>query len=165
MATRPRMTGRAPLSPLRTRVHQILAYSPKESAMTSGAAVDAACAATSSSAASGGGWMSVLTGAPWWRRGGRSGRGGGEAPGGTRGHQVDDRLAVVLAQRPDRDHLAQAEHRHPVGHGLDVVQVVRDDDDRDALVPEPADEVEHDPGLGDAQGGRGLVHDDQLGLP
>jgi hypothetical protein len=49
------MTGRAPLSPLRTRVHQILAYSPKESAMTSGAAVAAVCAATSSSAASDGG--------------------------------------------------------------------------------------------------------------
>src|SRR5689334_22240366 len=118
MATRPRMTGRAPLSPLRTRVHQILAYSPKESAMTSGAAVAAACAATSSEA-SAGGWTSVLTGAPWWLRGGRPGRrpgrGGGKAPGGARGHQVDDRLVVVLGQRPDRDHLAQAQHRHAVG--------------------------------------------------
>ena len=28
----------------------------------------------------------------------------------------------------------------------------RGPDDRDALVPEPADEAEHDPGLGDAQG-------------
>src|SRR6185312_953627 len=87
-----------------------------------------------------------------------------QAPGGARGHQVDDRLAVVLGQRPDRDHMAQAQYRYPVGDGLDVVQVVRDDEDRDALVPEPADEVEHDPGLGDAQGGRGLVQDDQLGL-
>ena len=32
------MTGRAPLSPLRTREIQILTYSPSESAMTSGAA-------------------------------------------------------------------------------------------------------------------------------
>ena len=55
------MTGSAPLSPLRTRVHQILTYSPKESAMTSGAAVAAVCAATSSAP---GGWTSVLTGAP-----------------------------------------------------------------------------------------------------
>src|SRR5262249_50107415 len=152
MATRPRMTGRAPLSPLRTRVHQILTYSPKVSAMTSGAAADAACAATSSSAASGGGWTSGLTGAPWGLLGGRPGRGGGQAPGGARGHQVDDRLAVVLGQRADRDHLAQAQHGHPVGHGLDVVQVVRDDDDRDALGLQPADEVEYDLGLGDAQG-------------
>src|SRR5437588_7402605 len=162
MATRPRMTGRAPLSPLRTRVHQILAYSPKVSAMTSGAAVDAVCSATSS-AASGGGWTSALTGAPWWllgwRPGWRPGRGGGEAPGGARGHQVDDRLGVVLGQRPDRDHLAQAQHGHPVGDGLDVVQVVRDDEDRDALVPEPADEVEHDPGLRDAQDGRWRVQE------
>src|SRR6476646_7917684 len=119
MAARPRKTGRAPLSPLRTRVHQILPYSPKELAMTSVAAVAAACAATSSSAASSaasdGGWTSVLTGAPWWRRGGRPGRGGGEAPGGARGHQFDDRLVVVLVQRPDRDHLAQTQYRHPVG--------------------------------------------------
>ena len=42
MATRPSRTGRAPLSPLRTRAHQILMYSPSESAMTSGAAVAAA---------------------------------------------------------------------------------------------------------------------------
>src|SRR5690349_14476960 len=99
MATRPRMTGRAPLSPLRTRVHQILTYSPKVSAMTSGAALPAVCAAISS-AASAGGWTSVLTGAPWWLLGGRPGRGGGQAPGSARGHQVDDRLAVVLGQRP-----------------------------------------------------------------
>src|ERR1700749_429272 len=115
MAARPRMTGRAPLSPLRTRFHQILAYSPKESAMTSGAAVAPLCAATSSSAASDGGRTSVLTGAPWWRRGGgpgrRPGRGGGQAPGGARGHQVADRLAVVLGQRPDRDHMTQAQYR------------------------------------------------------
>ena len=32
------MTGRAPLSPLRTREIQILTYSPSEFAMTSGAA-------------------------------------------------------------------------------------------------------------------------------
>ena len=38
------------------------------------------------------------------------------------------------------------------GAESEQLQVVRDDDDRDALVPEPADEAEHDPGLGDAQG-------------
>jgi hypothetical protein len=105
----------------------------------------------------------VLTGTPCWL-GRRLGL-GVEAPGGARGHQFDDRLGVVLSQRPDRDELAQAQHGHPVGHGLDVGQIVRDDDDRDALALEPADEVEHDAGLGDAQGGRGLVHDDQSRLP
>ena len=62
MATRPSRTGSAPLSPLRTRAHQILMYSPSESAMTSGAAVAAASDAISS--ASAGGWTSVLTRAP-----------------------------------------------------------------------------------------------------
>src|SRR3954447_6207407 len=147
MTTRPRMTGRAPLSPLRTRVHQILTYSPRVFAMTSGAAMAAA------SSASDGCSTSVLTGAPCWLLGRRFGPGGGATPGGARGHQLDDRLGVVLGQRPDRDELAQAQHRHPVGHGHHVVQVVRDDDDRDVLALQPADEVEYDAGLGDAQGG------------
>ena len=56
------MTGRAPLSPLRIRAHQILTYSPSELAITSGAAV--AAASDASSSASVGGWTSVLTGAP-----------------------------------------------------------------------------------------------------
>src|SRR5580692_7261684 len=112
MATRPSSTGRKPLSPLRTRTRKILAYSPNESAMISGAARAASVAASSASAASGasgaGSRISVLTGAPF-------GRDGGEALGGTRGHQVDDGLGVVPLLGADRDHAAQAQHGHPVG--------------------------------------------------
>src|SRR5580704_8417751 len=98
MATRPSSTGRKPLSPLRTRTRKIVAYSPNESAMISGAARAASVAASSASAASGAGSrISVLTGAPF-------GRDGGEALGGTRGHQVDDGLGVVPLLRADRDH-------------------------------------------------------------
>src|SRR3984885_9323271 len=141
-ATRPSSTGRKPLSPLRTRTSQILAYSPNESAMISGLAAAAASDAISS--ASAGSWTSVLTGAPC----GGLGRDGGQALGRTRGHQVDDGLGVEYLLRPDRDHAAQAQHGPPVRDGEDVVQVVRDDDDRDALGLQPRDELEHDSGLG-----------------
>src|SRR2546423_13495697 len=97
MATRPKIIGRAPLSPLRTLVHQILTYSPRLSAMTSGAAVAAVWSAVRAavSSASGGWSTSVLTGTPCWLLG----RGpflGDQAPGGAGGHQLGDRLGVVL---------------------------------------------------------------------
>ena len=50
---------------------------------------------------------------------------------------------VELGQRPDRGQPAKAQHRDPVGHLEDVAQVVRDDEHRDALALQPADEVEH----------------------
>src|ERR1700733_1564081 len=97
MTTRPRMTGSAPLSPLRTRAIQILTYSPSEFATTSGAA------------SGGGPWTSVLTGAPWLLS-----RNSGEALRGTCGHEVDDGLGVVLRRWPDGDQAAQAQHGDPV---------------------------------------------------
>src|SRR2546423_15275005 len=102
MATRPKIIGRAPLSPLRTLVHQILTYSPRLSAMTSGAAAAALWAASwaSVSSASGGCPTSVLTGTPCWLLGRRLGRGGGQAAGGAPGHQLDARLGGVPGQPP-----------------------------------------------------------------
>ena len=50
---RPMMTGRAPLSPLRTRRSQIRVYSPSDPASTSGALVSAISAASGASVASG----------------------------------------------------------------------------------------------------------------
>src|ERR1700678_2403792 len=66
MTPRPMTTGSAPLFPPRTRVHQIFAYSPSESAMTSGAAAPATpnADALDSTASDGGSWTSVLTGTP-----------------------------------------------------------------------------------------------------
>src|ERR1700677_461196 len=157
MATRPSSTGRKPLSPPRTRASQILAYSPKESAMISGVAAAAGSDAIASASAASrrASWTSVLTGAPC----GGLGRDGGQALRGTRGHQVDDGLGVEYALRPERDHAGRAQYGHPVRDGEDVVQVVRDDDDRDALGPQPRDELEHDAGLGTAQR-RGRVGQD-----
>src|ERR1700759_499203 len=130
MATRPSRTGRNPLSPPRTRTHQILTYSPKESAMTSGEArATSGVISSVPGAASGVGSTSVLTGAPW----GRLGRRRGQAPGGARGHQVDDGLVVELLRRPLGGDPAQPHHGYPVGHRLHVVQVMGDDDDGDVL--------------------------------
>src|SRR5580692_62718 len=159
MTTRPRMTGSAPLSPLRTRAIQILTYSPSEFAMTSGAARATSDATSSGSASGGGPWTSVLTGAPWLLS-----RNSGEALRGTGGHEVDDGLGVVLRRGPDGDQAAQAQHGDPVRDRLDVVEVVRDDDHRDVLALQPFDQVEHDPGLGHAEGRGRLVQDHQLGL-
>src|ERR1700730_17630012 len=145
MATRPRVTGRAPLSPPRTRANQILTYSPSESAMTSGAAdaaVWAAIASASSAVASdGGSWTSVLTRPPLVTAGSRLGSLRGEAFRGTCGHEVDDGLAVELRLRPGGDQVAEPQHRHPVRDGKDVVQVVRDEDHPDALAGQPGDEL------------------------
>src|ERR1019366_6279636 len=133
--------------------------SPLKSAGTARPTSDAISSA--GSVASGDGpWTSVLPGAPW----GGLGRRGGEALGGTGGHQVDDGLGVVPRRRPDGDQAAQPQHGDPVRDRLDVVQVVRDDDHRDVLALQPLDQVEHDAGLGDAQGGGRLVQDNQLSL-
>ena len=52
-----------------------------------------------------------------------------------------------------------------VGDLEDVVEVVADQDHAEAVVGEPADEVEDLLGLGDAEGGGRLVEDDDLGVP
>src|SRR6516162_1467710 len=52
MMIRPMTTGRAPLSPLRTRRSQILVYSPSDPAITSGALVCAMVEAPAASVAS-----------------------------------------------------------------------------------------------------------------
>src|SRR5947199_443643 len=144
MAISPMMTGSAPLSPLRTRRHQIRAYSPSESAMISGAAT---WAAASSGASGCGSCSSVLTGAPWryvagdgraawsiglgllrrWCRLGRGGRLCGQAGRRAGGHQVDDDLGVESCCETDRGELAEVQHCHPVRDAHDSVEVVRDD--------------------------------------
>ena len=73
--------------------------------------------------------------------------------------RVDDLLLGRLTALVDGDVLAEAEDRDPVGHLEDVVEVVRDEDDREPLLGEAAHEVEHLPRLRDAERGRRLVED------
>jgi hypothetical protein len=60
---------------------------------------------------------------------------------------------------------AEVEDGDPVRYPEDVVHVVRDHDDGDATVGEPADQVEDHLGLRHTQCGGRLVHDHQPGVP
>ena len=81
------------------------------------------------------------------------------------GDGVDDLLLRRLAPLEDGGVASEPEHRDPVGHLEDVVEVVGDEDDGEPLLGEPPDEVEHLPRLGDAERGRRLVEDDDAGVP
>ena len=111
-------------------------------------------------------------------------RRGGGAGGGRSGRRCGDRahactpsswpgtsgsLPAVIASTTSRcvvsrgvearDVLAEAQDRDAVGDLEDVVQVVRDEHDREALLGEPAHEVEHLARLRDAERGGRLVED------
>ena len=79
---------------------------------------------------------------------------------------ADDQLdELVLGQALDRagdDVLAVAKHCHRVGHLEDLVEVVRDEDDRDAGVGHAAHELVEALGLGIGEVRRGLVEDEAL---
>jgi hypothetical protein len=65
----------------------------------------------------------------------------------------------------DADVPAEAKDGDAVGGLEDVVEVVRDDHDREALLAEAPDERQHLLGLGDAERRRRLVQDHELGVP
>ena len=60
---------------------------------------------------------------------------------------------------------AEVQRGDPVGDLEDVVHVVRDQHHAEAVVGEPADQVEHLAGLRDTEGGGGLVEQHDLGVP
>ena len=96
--------------------------------------------------------------------------GRGDSPSGVRhpghvveragGDGVDDLLLRRVRPVEHGDPLAEPEHGDPVGDLEDVVEVVRDDHDAQAALGQPAHEVEHLAGLGDAERGGRLVEDD-----
>ncbi len=59
---------------------------------------------------------------------------------------------------------AQAQNHDPVGHGAHVFHVVTDDDDAQAPVAHPLDQVQDLGGLRDSQCGRRFVQHDDPGL-
>ncbi len=83
----------------------------------------------------------------------------GDLGGDAGGDRVDDLLLGRLAALEDGDVLAETEDRDPVGHLEDVVEVVRDEDDREPLLGEATDEVEHLARLRDAERCGRLVED------
>ena len=98
--------------------------------------------------------------------------------------QLDGRLVLLgdlvglLAQDDHAQHVVRGDGRlvdgvddpavvhdaDPIGQVEDVVDVVADEEDADALVLELADEVADLGGLGRAEGGGGLVHDQDPGV-
>src|SRR3954447_16466481 len=79
--------------------------------------------------------------------------------------QLDDlRRAALLGVHHCRDP-PEVEGGDAVGDLHDVVHVVRDEDDAEALVGQAADEVEHLTRLRDAERCRGLVEEDHLAVP
>src|SRR4051794_25844608 len=157
MMMSPAMTGRAPASPERVRTAHARTYSPKVWAMSSGAATRAALSASGRSSSS--------TTLSW----GSSGlaiaallRQPGRGPGR---HEVDDDLEVELRDGTHGDDASEEEHGDAVGHLEHVVHVVGDHQYGQALVGQPAHQVEDVSGLRHTERSGGLVHDHQLGVP
>ena len=69
-----------------------------------------------------------------------------------------------LGDRVLADELAVAQHRDAVGDLVDLVEEVRDEQHRDALVAHPPDHRRSVPATSDVQGRRGLVQHQDLGL-
>src|SRR5215472_7099311 len=148
MATRPTMTGSTPLSPLRTRAHQASMYWPRVWAtMAGGTSTAAASSASVRPASRSGASLVDITGL---------------ASGG---HVLDRALAVERRGLVLRDHPSKVEHRDPVRDLEHVVEVVGDHHDRETAVPEAAHQLEDHVRLDHAEGGGGLVHDDEPGVP
>ena len=72
---------------------------------------------------------------------------------------------VVVLALVDGDAAAEPQDSDPVCHLEDVVQVVRDEHDREPLIGQPLDELEHLLRLGDAERRSRLVEDHEAGVP
>ena len=84
-----------------------------------------------------------------------------EVDQGAADHQADDGALVELGHR-GRGHVpAVAEHGHRVDQPLELLEPVRDEDDRDAPVAQAPDDAEEPLRLGRRQGRRRLVEDQQ----
>ena len=80
-------------------------------------------------------------------------------------NRLDDLLLGRLAALVDADVTSESEHRDSVCRLEDVVQVVRDDHDRETLLAETPDQGEHLLCLSDTQCCRRLVEDHELRVP
>src|SRR2546421_12814022 len=155
MATIAMTTGRTPLTPARIRATYARTYSPSDRATTSGGS--SATAASGAAAVRSAAALPVMSAV-------FSGSATGAAQASCR-HVLHDALPVEIRGFVLHCHASEVEDRDVVRDLEDVVQVVRDDHHGEALVAQPPDEVEHHPGLDDAQRGGRLVHDHQLRVP
>src|SRR3954470_13784686 len=96
---------------------------------------------------------------------GRGGDGDAEVAGATCGDELHHAAVVDLRRRDVGRDPAEVQGGDPVGDLEDVHHVVRDEQDPESAVGEPAHQVEHLAGLGDAEGGGRLVEEHHLGVP
>ena len=73
--------------------------------------------------------------------------------------ETDDRAGIDLGRGPGGDVATVAQHRHRVDKALELLEPMRDQDDRDTAGGEPPGDAEHALGLGWGKRGRGLVED------
>src|SRR5689334_4565797 len=165
MTTRPRTAGRPPGSPPRT----LETYSRKARGMSRGwVSTRKLVRGSSLSPWSTFGLVVVLMGSAPASLG--SGAGGGGVGGqaqvaaATRGDQLDDLGRGGVGLEDLGGDASEVERVDAVGDLHDVVHGVGDQHDADAVVGQPAHEVEHLAGLGDTEGGGGLVEEDDLAL-
>src|ERR1700733_5501665 len=74
-------------------------------------------------------------------------------------------LRAAGARWPLGDDFAAAEHRDAVGYGLDLAELMRDEDDRPAAVAQLAHDLEQVLGLAGRQYRRWLVQHEHPGVP
>src|SRR5256885_1000186 len=155
MATIAMTTGRTPLSPARIRATYARTYSPSDCATTSGGS--SATAASGAAAVRSAAALPVMSAV-------FSGSATGAAQASCR-HVLHDALPVEIRGLVLHRHAPEVEDRDVVRDLEDVIQVVGDDHHGQALVAQPPDEVEHHPGLDDAERGCRLVHEHELRVP
>ena len=80
-------------------------------------------------------------------------------------HGPGERLLGGALARNGLDRLAAAEHGDAVGDLEHLAELVRDEDDRDALAPQRAQDLEQVQGLLRRQDGGRLVEDQDVGVP
>src|SRR4051794_28952806 len=140
--TMPATAGSAPRSPPRTRLTQPRTYPPTESSTTSPSKPD--CGAGFSGASVADGCTVLDIGSDSYFGGGRGCD--AQIARAAGGDEFDDAGAVDLGDGHVGGDAPEVEGGHPVGDLEHVDHVVRDEDDRVAVVGQPADEVEHLPG-------------------
>src|SRR3954452_2421969 len=96
---------------------------------------------------------------------GSGGDGDAEVARAPRGDELHHAAVVGLRRRDVGRDPAEVQGGDPVGDLEDVHHVVRDEQDPESAVGEPAHQVEHLAGLGDAEGGGRLVEEHDLGVP
>src|SRR5579859_1828676 len=165
---RPRMDGKPPGSPLRKRpTYSRIAPSTPRGLMSAwkSARASASCSVSESGAPSAGPALTFSVMSAPSRALCRGGSGQADVAAAARRDELDELgRAGVLAHHLGSDP-AEVQRVDAVRDLHDVVHVVRDEHDADAVVGQTPDEVEHLPGLRDAECRRGFVEDYDLAVP